>query len=80
VVLFRAGPLRSRSRCCLRAGGKGMTDSHFLPSAEDTSIIDLALCGSRDPRTDPLVAWKRFLSSISLPEDAVGGGFCVVTK
>jgi hypothetical protein len=57
-----------------------MTDSHCLPSAEDASIVDLAPCGSRDPRTDSLVAWKRFLASISLPEDAVGGGFCVVTK
>jgi hypothetical protein len=32
-----------------------MTDSHFLPSREDTSMTDLALCGSKDSRNESLV-------------------------
>ena len=35
-----------------------MTESHFLPSKEDASMTDLALCGSRDSRSESLVARK----------------------
>jgi hypothetical protein len=35
-----------------------MTESHFLPSKEDASMTDLALCGSNDSRSESLVARK----------------------
>ena len=35
-----------------------MTESHFLPSKEDASMTDLALCGSKDSRSESLVARK----------------------
>jgi hypothetical protein len=35
-----------------------MTESHFLPSKEDASMTDLALCGSKDSRRQSLVARK----------------------
>jgi hypothetical protein len=41
-----------------RVGEKGMTESHFLPSTEDASMTDLALCGSKDSRSVSLVVWK----------------------
>ena len=61
-------PPGSRVRACraadtskslsLSAGEKGMTESHFLPSREDASMTDLALCGSKDSRSESLVARK----------------------
>jgi hypothetical protein len=35
-----------------------MTESHFLPSKEDASMTVLALCGSKDSRSESLVARK----------------------
>jgi hypothetical protein len=59
---------RKQSVCCraadtsksvsLRAGEKYMIDSHLLPGREGATIIYLALCGSREPRRDSLVAWN----------------------
>jgi hypothetical protein len=35
-----------------------MTESHFLPSNEDASMTDLALCRSKDSRSESLAARK----------------------
>jgi hypothetical protein len=73
VPTMPRGRRQQRARVCraaetsrsvsLKAGEKGMTDSDFLPSREDPSMTDLALCGSTDSRRKSLAArnasWHR---------------------